>query len=188
MRQSHAAFEGLTIRSVTARPGQATSVRAFTSNSVAVVVLSAILTSPAPADAPLPPPATTRVTSPRGTCQAVASVGPARITVQAQPGHTSWSLPFWNPNLVLSDDCAILGIGYFGSNLLTTADRNADTVVMTFYRQGQIARTVRLDELYPDLAVLPATASHWLWFQKTDWNGRDWTVHTVDGRMVAFEP
>ena len=161
----------------------------------AVVVLATVLLfTPVPfaarADAPLPPPATVRTASPHGTCQAIAAVNPARIVVQArsQPDRILWSLPFWTPILVLSDDCSVLGAGYDRANLLTLSEKSPETVVMTFYRDGRTGRVIRLSDLYPDLSVLPRTASHWLWHQGTSWSGQSWTVHTVDGRTLSFAP
>lgn len=148
------------------------------------------LVSPASADAPLPPPATVQVLSPHGTCRAIAALNPARIVVEhrSQPDRILWSLPFWNPNLVLSDDCVVLGAGYDRGPLLVLAEKGPDTVVMTFYRTGEIARVVRLGDLYTDLSVLPRTASHWLWHRGTEWSGTTWTVRTVDGRVLSFTP
>ena len=156
------------------------------------VIGATLLTAipPALADAPLPPPATTKTVSPRGTCLAIAATDPARIVVEkpSQPDRILWALPFWNPDLVVSDDCAVLGAGYDQGALLVSAEKRPDTVMMTFYRNGEIARIVRLADLYADLAVLPRTASHWLWHQGTEWSGQTWTVRTVDGRVLCFTP
>ncbi len=154
------------------------------------LLLSAARMVPARADSPPPAPAGVQVASPGGTCQAIAALNPARIVVQArsQPDRILWSLPFWDPNLVLADDCSVLGAGYDRGNLLVLSEKSPDTAVMTFYRDGQVARVVRLGELYPDLSVLPRTASHWSWLQWSEWSGRAWTVHTVDGRTLTFMP
>ena len=145
---------------------------------------------PALADAPLPPPATVRILSPQGGCQAIAVPAPARIVVEdpSHPDRILWSLPFWNPNLLLSDDCTVLGAGYDEGALLVLSERSPNTVMMTFYRNGEITRIVRLGDLYADIAVLPRTASHWLWHRGTEWSGRTWMVHTVDGRVLSFTP
>jgi hypothetical protein len=90
--------------------------------------------------------------------------------------------------MLVGDDCRTLGIGYNGSNLLDPADREPGTPVMTFFREGGPGRVVRLGDLYPDPAVLPRTVSHLLWRQQDGWDGRRWTVHTVDGRVLEFGP
>ena len=107
---------------------------------------------------------------------------------RAQPQPEPWNLPFWNPNLVVSDDCDLLGVGYDRGSLLVLDEKKPDTAVMTFYRRGRVARVIRLGDLYPDLAVLPRTASHWRWLDSSSWSGHAWTVRTVDGRSLVFAP
>jgi hypothetical protein len=97
-------------------------------------------------------------------------------------------VPGWHRVLLVGDDCRLLGIGYPGQNLLSLGDRDAATPVMTFHRDGAPMRVVRLRELYPDLVALRRTVSHWSWQRGSGWDGRRWTVHTVDGRMLTFAP
>ena len=127
------------------KQGRAIAVAARRLLSVAHVWAAhvwAVQAGPAWADAP--PLATVRVASPRGVCQALAMLNPARIIVQAraEPNRILWSLPFWNPSLVLSDDCHVLGAGYDGGPLLVLSEKVPDTVVMTFYRDGRLTREI----------------------------------------------
>ena len=95
------------------------------------LVAAAPLIHPVRADAPLPPPAAVEVLSPRSTCLAVAQLHPARIVVRsfAQPQLRTWSLPFWNSNLMVTDDCEVLGVGY--GSLLALDEKDPGTAVMT---------------------------------------------------------
>lgn len=154
-------------------------------------LLLAFAVPQARADAPLPPPVDQVVRSPNGRCTARAEVAAAavRVSGRAPDGRAvAWGVPGWHRDLLVGNDCRRLGVGYEGLNLLNPGDGDAATPVMTFHRNGGSARVVRLGELYPDLSVLPRTASHWSWHQGTGWDGRRWTVHTVDGRVLAFAP
>ena len=154
-------------------------------------LLLALAIPRAHADAPQPPPADYVVRSPNGRCAARAEVAAARVTIGGRaPGGkaVSWSVPGWHRVLLIGDDCQVLGVGYPGQNILALNDRNAGTPVMTFHRDGGPVRVVRLGELYPDLATLHRTVSHWSWQRGSEWDGSRWTVHTVDGRVLAFAP
>ena len=120
--------------------------------AVQLLAIGATLMSVIPlalAAAPLPPPATVQVLSPHDTCRAISALNPARIVVEdvSAANRILWSLPFWDPNLVLGDDCAVLDAGYDRDALLVLPEKSPNTVVMTFYRSGEIARVVRLGDL-----------------------------------------
>ena len=154
-------------------------------------LLIAFTVSQARADAPMTPPVDHVARSPNGRCTARAGVAAAQVRVsgRAPDGRAvAWSVPGWHRDLLVGNDCRWLGVGYEGLNLLNLGDGDAATPVMTFHADGGPARVVRLGELYPDLSVLPRTVSHWSWNRGTEWDGRRWTVHTVDGRVLAFAP
>ena len=143
------------------------------------------------ADEPLPPPADYQVRSPDGRCIARAELANARVLVAPinDGGHqTLWSVPGWHRSLYVGNNCRVLGVGYDGANLLKLSDRGPDTPVMTFLLPQRVPQVVKLGALYPDMTVLPRTASHWLWYRGSRWDGRRWTVETVDGRVLTFAP
>ncbi len=156
-----------------------------------ILLLLVFSATHARADSPLPPPGDHEVRSPNGRCTAWAEVASAQVRVigRASGGEViSWSVPGWHRALLVGNDCRLLGVVYAGQNLLNLGDRQAATPVLTFHGIGGIVRVVRLGDLYPDLMVLPRTASHWSWQQGSEWDGRRWTVHTVDGRVLTFAP
>ncbi|HEY4253403.1 MAG TPA: hypothetical protein VGM87_19500 [Roseomonas sp.] len=124
--------------------------------------------------------------SPNGRCAAQASLREDRVTIAPVAGGAGWSVPGWHRVLLVADDCRTLGIGYDGANLLRRPDRLPETPVMRFFHPDGPGRVVVLRQLYPDLAVMPATVSHWLLYRSSQWNGRDWVVETADGRVLRF--
>ena len=154
-------------------------------------LLVALTVLQAHADAPQPPPADHLVRSPNGRCAARAAVAAAQVTISGRAPNSkavSWTVPGWHRVLLVGDSCRLLGVGYPGQNLLALGDREAATPMMTFHHDGGPVRVVRLGELYRDLATLPRTVSHWSWQRGSEWDGSRWTVHTVDGRVLAFTP
>lgn len=149
-------------------------------------VAALLLTAPARADSPLPPPTDHTVQSPNGRCTARASLREGRVIVVPAGDGTGWSVPGWHRQLLASDDCRSLGVGYDGLNLLRRPDRLPGTPIMRFFHPDGPGRVVRLHQLYPDLTVMPATVSHWLPYRATHWNGQDWIMDTVDGRRLRF--
>ena len=128
------------------------------------LILFLLMTAAARADAPLPPPEDGEVRCPNSRCVVRAEVAAAQVRIGGRAPNgkvVSWSIPGWHRVLLVGNDCRVVGVGYHGINLLDLQDREPGTVVMTFFRSDGPARVVRLRDLYPDLAVLPRTASHW---------------------------
>ena len=97
-----------------------------------------------------------------------------------------WTFPGHRRFYALADDCRTLVVIYDGGNLLDLDDRNASTVVVSFYEYAREVRKITLGELYPDLNVPVRTVSHWAWCQSTGWTSKGWTIKTVDGRVLTF--
>jgi hypothetical protein len=141
------------------------------------------------ADSPLEPPRNHEVRSPDGHCVARAEVGASRIVASRLVGgraETLWTVPAYHRFYAVVDDCRTLVVIYEGANLLDLGDRNASTVVITFYESAREVRKITLGELYPDLAAIQRTVSHWNWYRSIGWAGGGWTVETVDGRTLTF--
>lgn len=141
------------------------------------------------ADVPPRSPFDHEVRSPRGKCIARAEAGASRIVAFRLAGRRReilWTLPGYHEFYDVADDCQTRAVIYDGANLLLLDDRDASTVVITFYESAREVRKITLGEIYPDLTVLQRTQSHWAWYQSTGWQGRDWTIKTVDGRTLKF--
>lgn len=142
------------------------------------------------ADAPLPPPSTYEMRSPNRRCVARADVVANQVVVTPAKGvpGAAWTVAGWHRNIVVSNDCQVLGIGYDGGSLLDQDERESETPVMRFHRPGGPGRVVRLGEVWPDLTQMPATASHWQLYSTAAWDGQRWTVVTADRRTLSFAP
>lgn len=151
-------------------------------------LLLAVLATPARADAPSMPPADHTARSPDGRCVAHAELGRDRVIVSGAAGGAPWIVPGWHRSVLVADGCRTIGVGYDGLSLLREGDLAAETPVLRFFHPDDPGRTVRLGELYPDLAVLPRTVSHRVLYRTTRWDGGAWTVETTDGRILRFAP
>jgi hypothetical protein len=145
------------------------------------------------ADSPPRPPYDHEVKSPSGNCVARAEANASRIVGSRLAGRlagrqteTLWTFPAYRHVYAVADDCQTLIVIYDGANLLGLNDRDPSTVIITFYESAREVRKVTLGEIYPDLAVLERTVSHWAWYRSTGWMGKDWMVETVDGRTLTF--
>jgi len=160
-----------------------------------VLAWSVATTAAAHADAPLPPPATYEARSPNRRCVARADVVAGQVVVtpaRGMPGAT-WTVAGWHRNIVVGNDCQVLGVGYAGGSLLDHDEREPQTPIMRFYRPGGPGnvvrlRVVRLGEVWPDLTQMPATVSHWQLYSTESWDGQRWTVVTADRRTLSFAP
>jgi hypothetical protein len=139
------------------------------------------------ADAPPSPPQDREIRSPSGQCIARAEVAAQRIVgfrLVNRRRETLWTLLEYHQFYALADDCRTLIVIYGG--LLNLNDRYGSTVVFTFYENANEVRKITLGEIYPDLSILPRTASHWAWYQTVGWVDKDWIMKTVDGRTLTF--
>lgn len=76
------------------------------------------------ADKPLPPPATVRVLSARQLpCNSGARSGRNVVENVPPADRILWFLPFLGPNLMLSDNCVVYGVGYNWGSLLVLREK-----------------------------------------------------------------
>jgi len=71
---------------------------------------------------------------------------------------------------------------------LLPLDFSSDTVVVTFYRKGEVVRKVRISDVIRELANLELTASHYRWgrMEGFDADGH-FVIRTVEDRALAFD-
>lgn len=139
-------------------------------------------------DEPLLPPAAFDVRSPSGQCLAHADLTASRITGLSSGKEKLWVIPEYRQFIELGDDCHSVMALYRGDNLLDRQDRHPATVVLSFFRFGELIRQVKLGELYSDVDVLPQTVSHYLWVKASGWEDGKWFIRTVDNRTILFNP
>lgn len=94
----------------------------------------------------------------------------------------------WSRVAGLADDGEDLVPGSEGMNLIPL-DYWSDMGMLTFYRRGEIFRTVRLDELISDIAIRmnrTASHSHWGDYLGLDADGH-YALRSATGRKIRFE-
>ncbi len=116
--------------------------------------------------------------------------------MRVDPDHTTvragddvlWRVDRWFRDAYLTDDGAHLVAGEHGFVMLKAADGHAETVILTFWTDGQLIRTVTLAEIVGDLDNLWRSVSHYRWGTTDgfDENGR-FVLHTVENRRIAFD-
>ena len=151
---------------------------------------TAILSASALADEPMMPPAVWETCSPSG--EYCARLDPAENSILAyKPGVETivlWRAQGWSSVAALADDGEHLVLGYEGANLIPL-DYRPDMAMLTFYRRGEVFRTVRLEELITDTAIkMNRTVSHYHWgdYLGLDAGGR-YLVRTAIGREIRFD-
>jgi MYXO-CTERM domain-containing protein len=104
-------------------------------------------------------------------------------------GKEVWSMQGWFRVAALADDGKHLVVGWDGMNLVPKQP-DPKLVMIRFYESGKSISEVHLDELIQDLSKLKRTVSHEMWGDFPE--GLDarglFVVHTVEGRMLAFDP
>lgn len=154
---------------------------------LAAAALALLVPALADADEPLRPPSPKTECSPGGVI--CADMDPKNGTIVYRkadgPETPLWAMPGWFRVAFVADDGQHLVTGYDGQNLL--ARRNPDEVMLRFWADGQLLRSVRLRELLPDLGKLQRTVSHWHWgnYRGFDADG-DLILKTVDGRTHHY--
>lgn len=99
-----------------------------------------------------------------------------------------WTMPGWFRNAALADDGEHLIVGYDGGNLLNLGSRSNQTM-LSFYRQGELLREIKLNQLIEDFTKLPRTMSHYAWCRSYgfDRSGK-YAVTTFEKRRFEFDP
>jgi hypothetical protein len=156
--------------------------------ALALAFAAVICGGPASADAPPLPGQTFEVRSPNGACVARVQLDRRRIVVSNLSGSEEWYVPGWHRSVVVANDCRAIGIGFDGLNLIGGSQRRPETVIMRFVHRDGRERLVRFGQIYRDGSILPETASHHVLHQGTEWDGRIWSIRTVDGRRLSFAP
>lgn len=154
-----------------------------------IVLIAALLTSPALADTPLPTPEKfTTCPAARKPC---ATSDPASNTTLVFPqvsGQDSWQIPGWHRWLFLSDIGEPVVVGYSGMNLVPV-EVTLDEPVLFFYNRNRLVRTVKLDQLYRHKSQLLRTVSHLAWVHNIGFNSSNqFVVELVNGDKLAFNP
>ena len=136
------------------------------------------------------PPSVWEVCSPSG--EYCARLDPADRSILAyKPGVEQivlWTATGWSRVAALADDGEHLVLGYEGMNLIPV-DYEPDMEMLTFYRRGEIVKTVRLRDLISDIAIrMNRTVSHYYWgdYLGFDENGR-YVLRTATGREFRFD-
>jgi hypothetical protein len=149
------------------------------------------------------PPPDTDILSPNGACVARVDHAAQRIIVSNLSGSRPWTAPGFSgriqsPPVVVADTCAFIGIGPAGGTMICGRVRRPDAVILRFIGRDGRERPVRLRDIYPDLGVLPRWpgevhpdlvpdhAECFVLHRGLTWDGRRWTIQTVDGRRVSF--
>ena len=97
-----------------------------------------------------------------------------------------WCKSGWERSFTLSEDGANIIASYPGFNLIPL-DSNEETVIIRFYDSNGLVSTIKLGTLFPGLAGLKRTVSHYHWGEVVGVNreGRV-VVRLVDGRRLQF--
>lgn len=141
-------------------------------------------------DQPLAVPETRRIPAPAGNCWVDTDAGDRATTAYRRVRGTTrtlWSINGWYRVAALAADCEHFVTGYDGVNLLPE-NYSPDTVMLSFYRNGNIIRRVTLAELVTDLSRLKKTVSHWSWGHYIGLEqGTRYRVTTVDHGDILFD-
>lgn len=145
---------------------------------------------PVLADEPMLPPEQWETCSPSG--EYCARLDPTDSSILAyKPGVETivlWHAWGWSRVAALADDGEHLVLGYEGMSLIPL-DYRSDMAMLTFYRRGQVFRTVPLEELISDIVIkMNRTVSHYHWgdYLGLDENGR-FGVRTATGQEIRFD-
>jgi hypothetical protein len=110
-----------------------------------------------------------------------------RTTTVSQGRRVLWTMPGWFRVAALADDGAHLVVGHEGMNLLPL-DAGASTVIVTFYRRGDVVRKVTLAQVMGDLSNLERSVSHLVWGYYLGFDAQGhYAIETVEGRRLAFD-
>ncbi len=114
------------------------------------------------ADAPLPPPSLlTKCNISKSHC-ATSDPTSHSITIHTVNGKRLWSIERYARFFELSNDGVSL-IVYTDFGNLVPLNATLDSELFTIYRNGAAIHTVRIGELFDDVAALPRTSSHYAW-------------------------
>jgi len=114
-----------------------------------------------------------------------------RIGRVVRRGNTSWPDWIWSmagapEHAWLSNDGMSLVAGYEGFNL-ASADYRKDQVMFSFYREGELTRQIRLNELISDFSQLQRIDANYRWATYIEANVCGFlAVETVEGRKILF--
>ena len=140
------------------------------------------------ADAPLRPPEKYTVCSSNQAFCAVADPAVDSVSVFARgAANPIWSLKPWHRQVFLANDGDHLVIGPPGLNMIPLDAKAADPLLV-FMNRKAVVRIVPVGELFPNLASLRRTASHYAWGNVIGVSAHDQLiVQLVRGRRVAFD-
>lgn len=154
-------------------------------NGLLVLTVLIVFADRALGDEPLEPSRTYASCSPSGRFCAEMNAE-ERQTIVRQGDTEIWRMEGWFEDAYLADDGDHLVVGYWGLSLLPV-NFSPGTVVVTFYRRGELVQKVQVSEIVHDLKSLPITGSHRLWGRTIGFDefGR-FIVRTAENRAIAF--
>jgi hypothetical protein len=126
------------------------------------VILALAFAVPALADSPLPPPSIETTKSANKRFEVVSDPEKGTRCIDSASSKELWKLPNWYRWSFLCDDGRHFITAYGGLNLLSQNYKGSD-VMLTFWKDGKLVRTVTVDELIPDKKILQRTVSHYSW-------------------------
>lgn len=148
-----------------------------------------VLTLPAAADKPLPPPSVVTICSANGRYCATADPKLDAVIVhpRGERDKPLWRLKGWERSFHLADDGAHLVVCFSGLNLLPL-DYRPDWVLLKFYERDRLLRQWSVRELIPAPTRLRRTASHYEWGGCAGFVADgSFEVRTVDRGTLRFD-
>jgi len=150
-------------------------------------IVSVILCLCSWADSPSPAPRDKKVYSANKQFFVLTEVTPKRTQVfSSSEARPIWGIPGYHPVLFLSNN-GYLVVGYPGGNLLSQ-DAKPQDEILAFYSSGKLIRSVKIQDLFADMSVLPKTVSHLSWAIGYGFDNQNrFYVITFDDRQVLFQ-
>ena len=161
----------------------------FTRRSLlgSVIASTFLLSQPALADSPPPPPHDWDLKSQNGLYGAHGNLKDNKIIVGRIVGkdiEPMWEISRWmDPGgFFLSDDGQSLAS--FGWPEIRSG---LEQDVLTIFYRGSAVHSWPLSTFYSDTEKLRKSASHMFWVSKEGWSEAHWIVTTIDGREFVFD-
>lgn len=126
------------------------------------LTLSLFCATAAFGDSPLLPASVVTTKSANQRFEAISDPKNGTVCVELSNSKELWKLPDWYRRSFLCDDGRHFITAYGGLNLLSQNYKGSD-VMLTFWKDGKLLRTVTVDELIPDKKILQRTVSHFSW-------------------------
>jgi hypothetical protein len=126
------------------------------------IILALLCAVPALADSPLPLPSVQTTKSENKRFEVASDPKKGTRCIDLSTSKELWKLPDWYRWSFLCNDGRHFISAYGGLNLLSQNYKGSD-VMLTFWRDGKIIKTITVDELIPNKKILRRTVSHYSW-------------------------